>query len=444
MNNPPGPKGLPFVGNARHYTRDPLSFMMACRDAYRDVAQFDLGPQKAYLIMDPEAVERVLIHDSERFGRPNFPNDPFADLIGNGLLRSEGELWRRQRGRMQPAFQRDRFANLAAQTVEFTENLISTWEDGADVSVEREMARVTIRVIVRTMMGVKLDEDATTRILDQLEPIGAQFEPSIRGFVLPDWIPSQKRRTFNNAVTELESILQAILAKRQDTSTDGMDIVSILLRDQRDLGDISDDLIRDEMMTMLLAGHDTTELMLTYTWYLLAQHPDAQARVYQEVDAAFKDAESPLEVLDELDYTKRILQETLRLYPPVFAIFREVRQDTRVHGYRLPKGAVVLLPQWVMHRDTRWYENPETFDPDRWLRTPERDRRTGQYFPFGAGPHFCIGRQVSLVEAQTILATIIQQYSLELKDKSQSDLDLRPAITIHPRERLEMTVHERL
>jgi cytochrome P450 len=344
---------------------------------------------------------------------------------------------------MQPAFQRSRYADLATQTIAFTEDLISNWAEGDEISIELEMARVTIQVIVRTMMGVELDEADTDRILDQLEPIGAQFEPSIKGFVLPEWIPSQERRAFNRAVSELEAILQEILDERRETSLEEMDVASILLRNQRDLGDVDDDLLRDEMMTMLLAGHDTTELMLTYAWYLLAKHPEMQTRLYEEVDTAFDEADTPLEALDELEFTKRVLQETLRLYPPVYAIFREVRLDTRVCGYRLPEGAVVLLPQWVMHRDSRWYDNPETFDPDRWLRTPQHERRTGQYFPFGAGAHFCIGRKISLIEAQTILATIAQRYTLELGEEGHADLDLRPAITLHPRNPLKMTIRER-
>ena len=219
-----------------------------------------------------------------------------------------------------------------------------------------------------------------------------------------------------------------------------MDLLSVLLRAQG-RGEQTDRQIRDEMMTMLLAGHDTTALTLTYTWYLLSQHPDAEAAVQEEVEAVCGGETPTAADVRRFDYVERVVQEAMRLYPPVYVIFREPQVDVRLGGYRVPKGSAVMLPQWVVHRSPRWYDSPEEFDPDRWLPARRTDRPRFSYFPFGGGPRHCIGKRFSMMEAQLILATVAQEYELDyVRDEP---FDLRGSLTMHPEEPMGMRLRER-
>ena len=434
---------MPVVGNTADYARDPLAFITACRQAYGDLAHVQLGPEDVYLITEPTATEQVLVSEADKFGRATGRGDPFGDLLGHGLLRSEGGLWQRQRRRMQPAFQLDQLTGVADRTIEYTNELTADWTDGDDIVIDTEMARTTIRVIVDAMMGVQLDDRTTQTIIDQMDPIGGQLEPSLRDSVLPDWIPTRQRQQFENAVTTLEEILEQILRDRGPVADDETDMLSLLLHAQSETAEVDRELIRDEMMTMLLAGHDTTELLLTYTWFLLAQHPEVEQQVHNELDTVLGGETPTVHNVDELEYLMYVLQEVLRLYPPVYMMIRETREPVHLAGYQVPKDSLVMLSQWAVHRDSRWYDDPETFDPERWQRTSQAERPTGQYFPFGAGPHLCIGRQLSLLEARAVIGTIAQTYRLELAERQTTSLDFRPAVTIHPQDPVDMVVRER-
>jgi cytochrome P450 len=216
-----------------------------------------------------------------------------------------------------------------------------------------------------------------------------------------------------------------------------MDLLSILLR-ARDRGEQSDRQLRDELMTMLLAGHDTTALTLTYTYYLLSEHPEVRDRVHAEIDGI--DGRPTAADVRGLEYVDRVLSEAMRLYPPVYTLFREPKTDVRIAGYRIPKDAIVMIPQWGIHRSDRWYDDPLTFDPDRWAPERRADRPRFSYFPFGGGPRHCIGKQLSLLEAKLILATVGREYTLSYEGP---DLDLRGSLTMHPDHPMPMRVEPR-
>ncbi|PSQ23452.1 cytochrome P450 [Halobacteriales archaeon QS_8_65_32] len=461
---PPGPKGVPVIGNTQRFARDPFSFLSSCRDAYGDVARLSLGGDPAYMLTNPADIERVLVSEERKFRKPML-NDDIRDLLGNGLLLSEGDFWRRERRRTQPAFDMRRIAGLAGMMTDHTEAMLGDWADGEAVTVDTEMARLTVKIIVEAMFGVGFDDATVERMQANLEPLGRHFEPDVLRTLVPDWVPTEENREYHAAIETLEDILEGVLAERRGTErdlpaddgiggTDGvggidangnqpMDLLSILLRARNDDGDedVDDALVRDELMTMLLAGHDTTALTLTYTWYLLARNPAIEAELHAELDEVLGGRVPTTADVRDLTYTERVLQEAMRLYPPVHMLFREALTGVRLGGYRVPKGSLLVLPQWAVHRDPRYYDDPLEFDPDRFASDRTAERPNYAYFPFGGGPRHCIGKRFSMLEATLILGTVAQKYRLELA--ADEPIDLRGSLTMHPTEPIEAIVRER-
>jgi cytochrome P450 len=460
---PPGPIGDPFFGNGRQYADDPFSFMHACADSYGDVVHFDLGPRETYLLTNPADIERVLVSDAERYRKPQFGDDAMDTLLGDGLLMSEGETWERQRKLANPSFHNRRIGALAGTMVDHTRSQLADWNDGEVVDIQLEVARLTVKIIVSAMFGADITDEEVKTVQKKLEPLGARFEPDPRRFLIPNWVPTRENREFDAAIDTLESVIDGIVERRRGTELDPsvdpagpegvavrgpagdgngdlpMDLLSVLLR-ARDRGEQTDENLRDELVTMLLAGHDTTALALTYTFYLLSNHPEARERVAAEAEAAVADGAPTAADAREMKFTDRVLTESMRLYPPVYTMFREPKLDVKLGGYRIPEGSALMLSQWVVHRSSRWYDDPDTFDPDRW--TPKRRSRRPRfaYFPFGGGPRHCIGKAFSLLEAKLILAEVCSQYDL---DYEGPELSLRGSLTMHPNHPVPMRIRER-
>ncbi|WP_050031723.1 cytochrome P450 [Halorubrum halophilum] len=465
---PPGPHGDPVFGNGRRYASDPFSFMRACADSYGDVVRFDLGPRETYLLTNPADIERVLVADAERYRKPQFGDDAMDRLLGNGLLMSEGETWQRQRKLANPSFHNQRIGALAGTMVDHTESQLADWDDGEVVDIQLEVARLTVKIIVSAMFGADITDEEVRTVQEKLEPLGARFEPDPRRFLIPDWAPTRENREFAAAVDTLESVIDGIVERRQGTQRDPsvdpagpegvsvrgpagdgqggdgsddlpMDLLSVLLR-ARDRGEQTDENLRDELVTMLLAGHDTTALALTYTFYLLSNHPEARERVASEAIEATSGGPPTATDAREMRYTERVLNESMRLYPPVYTLFREPKLDVKLGGYRIPEGSALMCSQWVVHRSPRWYDDPDAFDPGRWKPERRSQRPRFAYFPFGGGPRHCIGKSFSLLEAKLILAKVCSQYDLEYEGP---DLSLRGSLTMHPDHPVPMRIHER-
>jgi len=443
---PPGPKGQPVFGSSRQYARDPFAFVTALERAYGDVAQFDMGPIDTYMMSDPAAIERVLVAESDRFEKPRLGNDALGDLLGEGLLLSEGETWERQRALATPAFDMSRLSGMADRITDHAESMVDRWNDGNRLDIEEAMTGVTLDVILDLMMGVELAEHRVEYVREQLEPLGQRFEPNPLRFALPDWVPMPDDEEFEAAVDNLETVIQGIIERRRGTfgSEDDpdapMDFLSILVR-ARGRGEQTDEQLRDEMMTMLLAGHDTTALTLTYTWYLLSEHPEAQRRVHAELDEVLEGDRPTMAHVRELEYTTWAIEEAMRLYPPVYTIFRSPTEPVEVCGYTIPEEATIMLPQWAVHRSDDYWEDPETFDPERWRPERRADRPRFAYFPFGGGPRHCIGKHLAMLEARLIVATVADRYRLEYDRDSPPEL--APTLTAHPRDGMPMRVVER-
>jgi cytochrome P450 len=443
---PPGPKGVPLFGTSQRFARDPFAFLRSCADAYGDVVRFDLGPNETYLLTNPADIERVLVSEANQYTKPQL-DDAMDDLLGDGLLLSDGDQWRKQRDLANPAFRMQRLGGFDETMTDYTDEMLDGWRDGETFDVQSEMARLTLRIIVDVMLGVELDDERTTTIQECLEPLGARFEPDPRRFLIPNWVPTRENREFYDAVETLEGIVDDIVAERRGTEDNPagegeppMDLLSILLRAQG-RGEQTKQELRDEMITMLLAGHDTTALTLTYTWYLLSQNPEVEAKLHAELDEVLGGRTPTTDDLRDLQYTEQVMLEAMRIYPPVYMLFREPKTDVKLGGYRIPEGSMLLLSQWVTHRSPRFYENPEAFDPSRWDPERRSERPRFSYFPFGGGQRHCIGKQLSLMEGKLILGTVAQQFSLAYA--RDDELDLRGSLTMHPKEAVEMTARGR-
>ncbi|MHB9288883.1 cytochrome P450 [Halobacteriales archaeon Cl-PHB] len=441
---PPGPRGEPLVGSARRYARDPFRFLEALEAAYSDLARFDLGPLDTYCVMAPDAIEQVLVTDAESYRKPDFGAGPVGDLLGEGLLMSDGETWRRQRDLAAPAFSPGRLTGLTDRIAPHAERGLADWAAGDVVDVESAMTRTTLHVICDLMLGVDLPDRRVRAIQRHLEPLGEQFAPDPVRFALPPWLPLPGDAEFDRALSALERILDDVVARRRRTlaeqDDDPTDFLALLL-EAKDRGEQTDAQLRDELMTMLLAGHDTTALVLTYTLFLLSQHPEAEARVHAEVDSVVGDDTPGIDHVRQFDYVERVLQEAMRLYPPVYTMFRSPTRPVDLAGYRVPPDATVMLPQWALHRSERYWDAPAAFDPDRWLPERAADRPQFAYFPFGGGPRHCIGKHLAMLEAKVILATVARDYRLSYE--GETPLALFPSLTVHPRDGMPMRVEAR-
>jgi cytochrome P450 len=441
---PPGPAELPLFGSAVEYAEDPLGFMAETARRYGDVARFELGGREVYLLTDPEAIGRVLVSNEENYRKPDSVDRPAGELLGSGLLTSEGEHWREQRGRMQPAFYRDKVAGYAPAMVERTEDLLESWHDGQRLDVHRDMAELTLHIVVDALFGADL-AGMERAVGEALQVAGEQFRPNPVLMALPDGVPTPGERRYQRAIADLERVLRDVLRQHErgadvEDGEDDETLLSILTR-VRDAGLIDGEQVRDELMTMLLAGHDTTALSLTYAWYLLSKHPERERRFHDELDRVLDGAAPTAEDVPDLAYTQQVVKESMRLYPPVYSLFRESNEADTLGGYHVPADTLLFLPQWVVHRDPRFYDAPQEFRPERWTPEFEAELPTYAYFPFGGGPRRCIGNEFATMEATLVLATVGSRYALDLVD--DGPLDLAPSLTVHPENPVEVTVHER-
>jgi len=436
---PPGPRGLPVIGNKLAFVRDPYGFMTRTARQYGDIAHWEDAGGPIYQLNHPEYIEHVLVQNNENYVKGDDFQNILEPITGNGILNSEGAVWRRNRHLIQPAFHPDRIRSYAEMMTDETEAMLSSWADGETRLVHEDMMTVTLRIVARALFGVDIDEHVDT-IASALEEFMEATE-NLPNLVLPPAIPTPSRRRIQRSRERLDSVVTEMIEKRRaDPGED--DVISMLL-DATDEGGnaMSTDQIRDEVVTLLLAGHETTALSLTLTTYVLSQHPAVEEELVAELDEVLDGRTPTMADLADLTYTERVVKESMRLYPPVPGIVREPVKPDIVGGYEIPAGATVRMHQWVVHRDPRWYDDPLAFEPDRWTDDFEQSLPKLAYFPFAAGPRRCIGERFAMLEARLLLATIYQRYHLELEPGT--DLDLMATVTARPKNEIPMTIHRR-
>lgn len=425
---------LPY-GPFRALLRDPLTFLRRAREQFGDVLRFRIGPVALHYLFHPDHVRRVLSDNPKNYLR-GWQYRLLSRLFGDGLVASEGPSWLRQRRLAQPAFSRQRLAGYASVMVDATAQLLSRWSAdaaGKAVEIAPEMSRLALAIASRTLF----DRDVS-RAADQ---VGKSFAV-VRQYLEmrfnhpftspPSWVPTPANRRFKQAARALNEVVLALVQGRRREGRDHGDLLSMLMqaRDEETGESMTDDQLRSEALTFLIAGHETTATALSWTWYLLAAHPSIRQRVRAEVEAVLGERPAMFADVARLHVTRMVIEESMRLYPPVWAVPRYAVADDEVGGFHIPRGSMVVLVPLLTHRHPDVWDEPDVFNPDRF--TPERtaQRPKGAYFPFLGGPHQCIGNEFAMIEMQLIVAMVLQQFDVELVPnqtiRTKASIVLRP------------------
>lgn len=441
----PGPKGLPLVGVLPQVRRDSLAFLLNTARTYGDVARYRLGPLRSFLISHPDGVQQVLQENVKNYTKDHFSYAMVRWVAGNGLLTSQGDFWLRQRRLAQPAFHRQRIAAMGDTMVAFTREMLDEWapdgEAGRPRDVGGAMMRLTLRIVGAALFGAQVKQQADTVDWAFSELTGQIVDRFRRFQIIPPVLPTRQDRRFRAATRALDGVVYQIIAERRGRGEDTGDLLSMLMlaRDEETGAAMDDQQLHDEVLTMLVAGHETTATALSWAWALLAQHPQVEAKLHAEVDALGGRAPSAAD-LPRLPYARMIVDETLRLYPPVYILSRKVKQDDVIGGHRIPAGSSVDISPYVTHRHPAFWDKPDAFVPERFA--PDQAARPRfAYFPFSGGPRQCIGNSFALMEAQLILSTVAQRFRLRLQPGQVVTPD--PLITLRPRGGLPMIVERR-
>ena len=431
---PPGPDTLPVVGSALPFFRRPFEYRTWVAQNFGDVADVSGLGRRAFLVSHPDQIQRVLVTDDELFVKPGFEKRFVDRAFGDSLAFIDGEEWRRARQLFQPAFTMSKIQRYGETMVDNTTALLDDWPERGTVTIDDEMRQLTFAVLARTLFDV--DTTALPDLHDDFQAVATKLRPAQA--VVPDWIPTTTNRRYGRALASLEATIDDLVTQRQRDGGDGDDLLSMLVTANAD-GErtLSDERLRDEMMGFLFAGHETTAMALTFTCQLLATHPDVQRRLREEV-ATVLDGDRPT-VTSLADFTllDRVIDESLRLYPPNHMSPREPTEDVELGGYRIPRGSSVYCSQWVVHRDERWWDDPGTFRPDRWQES-EPDRPEYAYFPFGGGRRHCIGMRFARMEIRLALATLFSTY--RFAGAPSGEPTLAAGLTLHPADPIPLTV----
>lgn len=437
----PGPRGHWLLGALPRLRSDMLGFFEQCFREFGDAAYFRVANRRTMLLSHPDDIEEVLVTENRRFIK-NYALTFLQPLLGNGLLLNEGDSWLRQRRLIQPAFNRPRVESYAPAMVEVTDRLLGEWHSGELCDIRPAMLKLTMAIAGRTLLGI----DVTGRfgeVASLMEAVMYDFLARFGAAVpLPFWVPTPRNVRLKGTIRQLDRILQQLIDERRQADGAGTDFLSLLMRARDDEnGGLSDRQLRDEVMTMFLAGHDTTAGALAWTWYLLGKHPDIQRRVHDEVHEVLGSRTPEAADVPRLIYCERVLREAMRLYPSAYVIGRRPVEDITIGGHFIPAGTNVLMSQWIVHRDERWFDDPLRFDPDRWANGLAQRLPKYAYFPFGGGPRQCIGNSFAMFEATLILAMIAQRFELELI--TPDPIRIQPAVTLRAAQPIEFRLHER-
>lgn len=429
---PPGPRGHWLSGCLPELRRDRLAFWTWLARTYGDVAQVRIGRRRVYLISHPQGIEEVLVTQARHFIK-HFALRLNPLVLGRGLLTSEGEFWLRQRRLIQPLFLRQQLLGYAPLMVAYAQQLADSWQEGEERDIVPEMMRLTLQIAAKVLFAVD--------VADEAREVGAALQFLQENFLArfhslwppPLWLPLPANLRLRRAVRQLDTLLYRFIQQRRRQGPGQGDVLSLLLRvrDESDGRGMTDQQVRDEAMTLFLAGHETTALALSWTWALLGQHAQVAARLHWEVDTVLGSRAPTAEDLPRLRYTEAVLLEAMRLYPPAYIIGREALSPCTVAGYPVPRGTTVLMSQWVVHRDPRFYEHPERFWPERWLGDRGQQLPKYAYFPFGGGPRLCLGNHFALIEMVLVLATLAQRWHFRLAPGDW--LVPWPSFTLRPR-----------
>jgi cytochrome P450 len=447
LTAPTRPGAFPF-GNLGEFRREGINlFIKAARDQ-GDVAAIRFGPNTLYQVNHPDGVQHVLQSNNRNYGRESYANNIIKAVTGLNLFTSDGDYWLRQRRLMQPAFHRRRLENFAEIMTAATHRMLARWEPaiarGETLDIHTEMMRITMDVVGRALFSVDLT--AETSALGKAFTIGTGYinDRFNSPFDLPLWFPTRRNRIVNRSILDIRRIIQEMIDERRRTGEQKDDLLAMLIeaRDEETGEAMSDEQVRIEAGIVIGAGQETTSNLLTWTFHVLSEHPEIEARLLAELDGALASRTPAIDDLPNLPYLRMLVDEVLRLYPPAWAISsRNAYEDDVILGYRIPKGGLVFILPYIIHRDPRFWDRPEQIIPERFSEQNSTDRHKYAYIPFGAGPRKCIGNTFALVEAQLILATMLQKVRLVKMPGYKVEPD--PVFTLRVKGGLPMRVFAR-
>ncbi|MFC4099354.1 cytochrome P450 [Paenibacillus xanthanilyticus] len=452
MKKVPGPRQIPFVGNLLAVGSKPHEFFRTCAEKYGPIVRMRLEQHREiYLLSRPEDIKYVLTNSQRLFAKGYHRDRILSMVLGNGLLTSEADFWLRQRRLVQPAFHKHRIESYADTMTAYTGRLLEEWRDDQELDIHKEMMRVTMEIVAKTLFDIDLKEPR----YQGSDQVGDALDQVLRGYVeqftsvarmllesLPIAIPLPGSKRLKDSVDRLDRLIYDIIEERSGEDRDRGDLLSMLIAAQDDDGSrMTPKQLRDEVMTLFLAGHETTANVMSWTFYLLAQHEDAARRLAAELDEKLQGRVPALSDLANLPYTRAVINESMRLYPPAWFISREPIEDVWIDGYCLPAGCEVAMSQWIMHRDAAHFPQPDRFLPERWSPEYEKSLPAYVYFPFGAGPRVCIGNSFAMMEASLILASIAQRFEFEL-DPEHAVIP-EPSITLRPKNGIRVKAKSR-
>ncbi len=411
---PPMRPGRFIVGIMPEFRQDSLEFMLDVRK-YGDLVRTNFGPFPMYFANSPEVIHQILVEDASKYQKSQVVKDVLKPSAGNGIFTSDGDFWRRQRKLVQPAFHTRRIGSYADTITRFSAETAEVWRDGETRMIDEDMMHLTMQIICKVLFDAEIREE--------VEQLGGAmsliFKLSDDRFnqlpAIPYWVPTHLNRTLRANIGVVDVAIQRFIDDRRASKEDKGDLLSMLLEAQDEDGSaMTDRQVRDEAMTLFGAGHETTAVTLMWTWYLLSQHPDVEAKLHQELDEVLGGRLPTLEDLGRLKYTEMVVKESMRLYPPAWGTSRQPIEDVTVAGYGIAKGVNIFANIYGMHRDARFFADPLRFDPERFSPEREKDIPKHAYLPFGGGPRVCIGNAFAMMEAKLVLAVLAQRFHLDL------------------------------
>jgi len=438
---PPGPNGTLFGGNVRQFRAGLLNFLLETARDYGPLASFRIGPRRVFLASGHELIEQVLVTDAKHYIK-HFGARAFKPVLGNGLVTSEGAFWHRQRKIIQPAFHKARVQSYAPVMAALTDQTLESWTPSKSVRIDEEFENLTSKIALKTLFDLD-DAGDRERFSDTLKLAFDLMNARLRRvFKLPLWVPTPANRRLQSAVGELDRTMEGFIASGRSRQCPGDDLLSRLLFAQHEDGTrMSDRQLRDEAMTLYLAGHETTALTLAWSWYLLSQNPNVENKLVSEWQHVLGGATPTADHLHRLPYTAAVIAESMRLFPPVYVIGREATADLELGGFLVKRGYTVLMSQWVNHRDPKYFPEPEEFRPERWENGLAKRIPKFAYYPFGGGQRICVGNTFALMETAIVLAAVGQRYRFTLDPDAA--IGIKPQITLLPANGIPATLEGR-
>jgi len=459
LKSPPGPGSRPSLDDLRTLRDGPHAFLLQIARQYGDVVRYPVGPLAVYLVVHPDGVKRVLQDNAKNYSKDTFQYNLLSSITGRGLLTSDGDFWLRQRRLAQPAFHKQRIAGFSGLMMAYAEAMLARWDGfaarGEPIDVAAEMMHVALQIVGKALFSIEIGDQAdelaqaTLVVLDHIVGRARTFG------IVPQWLPTPGNLRYRRALQTLEGAINATIASRRRDSGDPAraDLLAMLMSarevetgegttiPEAERSGMTDRQLRDEMMTLLIAGHETVASALAWVWYLLATDPAAEAKLHAELAAVLGGRAPEVDDLPDLRYTLAVFEEALRLYPPAWIITRKALADDVIGGYRVPANALVVTSPYVTHRQAAVWPEPEVFDPDRFAEARVAERPRFAFYPFGGGPRLCIGDQFALTEARLIIASVAQRYRLRLVPGHP--IAVEPGVTLRPKHGLMMKLEKR-